>query len=188
MEYYYNYTVDSQYKSIIIKVEITQRSFFMVKQIILVLMSTLIGTALQAADPKKDKYSMFPQAEEGYARYIIDVPQTDNDYDHRVEFLIGKNMMVDCNHHSFLGKVEKLPLEGWGYSYYKVSDIKSGPTTMMACKDPKKEAFISLYLPPEMSLIRYNSRLGTVIYVPQGFEVRYRIWNAEETIHKAEER
>jgi ecotin len=148
----------------------------------------LAGISLYAADAPKDKYSMFPQAEEAYARYIIEVPKTENDYDHKIELLIGKNMMVDCNHHSFSGKIEKLPLKGWGYSYYRISDIKSGPTTMRACREPKKEAFITVYLPQEMQFMRYNSRLGTVIYVPQDFEVRYRIWDAGKTIRKAQQK
>ena len=144
--------------------------------------------SLYAADAAKDKYGMFPLPEKGYVRYIVDVPKTENDYDHRVELLIGKRMMVDCNHHSFSGKVEKIPLEGWGYSYYKVSDIRSGPTTMMACMEPEKEAFVLLRMPRDMQLMRYNSRLGSVIYVPEGFEVRYRIWNAEKDAHKAVKR
>jgi ecotin len=30
----------------------------------------------------------------------------------------------------------------------------------------------------EPFLIRYNSRLPVVVYVPEGVEVRYRIWTA----------
>ena len=160
----------------------------MVKRMTLGLAIGLIGISLHAADTPKDKYGMFPEPENGYVRYIVEVPETENDYDHKVELMIGKTMMVDCNHHSFFGKIEKFPLQGWGYSYYKVSDIRSGPTTMKACREPEKEAFVSMRLPPEMELIRYNSRLGRVIYVPKGFEVRYRVWNAEEKVQQAEER
>ena len=160
----------------------------MIKKITFALTALSVGIALHAADTPKEKYSMFPKAENGYVRYIVVVPKTENDYDHRVELLIGKSMMVDCNHHSFSGKIEKFPLKGWGYSYYKVSDIKSGPTTMMACRWPKKEAFVSLHLPNDMKLIRYNSRLGRVIYVPKGFEVRYRVWSAEDEVHQAQKR
>jgi ecotin len=28
-------------------------------------------------------------------------------------------------------------------------------------------------------LVRYNSRLPLVIYVPEGVEVRYRVWRAD---------
>lgn len=29
-------------------------------------------------------------------------------------------------------------------------------------------------------LVRYNSKLPVVVYVPEGVEVRYRIWSAGE--------
>ena len=160
----------------------------MIKKITFALTALSVGISLHAADTPKDKYGMFPKAENGYVRYIVEVPKTKNDYDHRVELLIGKTMMVDCNQHSFSGKIEKFPLEGWGYSYYKVSNIKSGPATLMACREPKKEAFVSLQLPKDMQLIRYNSRLGSVIYVPEGFEVRYRVWSASDKMYKAQKR
>ncbi len=41
---------------------------------------------------------------------------------------------------------------------------------------PKVERFVALGGEPY--LIRYNSRLPVVVYVPEGVEVRYRIWKA----------
>jgi len=41
---------------------------------------------------------------------------------------------------------------------------------------PKVERFITLGGDPY--LIRYNSRLPIVVYVPEDAEVRYRIWKA----------
>ncbi|MCG8509052.1 MAG: ecotin family protein, partial [Rhodospirillales bacterium] len=43
---------------------------------------------------------------------------------------------------------------------------------------PKVERFVKLGGEPY--LIRYNSRLPVVVYVPQEAEVRYRIWRADE--------
>jgi ecotin len=40
--------------------------------------------------------------------------------------------------------------------------------------EPKVNRFIALGGEPY--LIRYNSRLPVVVYVPEGVEVRYRIW------------
>lgn len=155
------------------------------------ILSLLLAASSLYAEPaknennKKDKYHMFPEAKAGYERYIIDVPETDNDYDHKIEVLIGKNLMVDCNHASLSAKIENKPLKGWGYHYLEVSDIQRGPTTMMACPEPKTEKFISIYS-IKKDLIRYNSRLGTVIYVPKGVEVRYRVWSADGTVEQAE--
>ena len=159
----------------------------MLKNLFSLLTIVLLSTQLSASDTSKDKYKMFPPAKEGYTRYIVDVPKIQNDHEHKVELLIGKNLMVDCNHASFSGKIERKALKGWGYHYLEVSEIRRGPTTMMACKEPKAEKYISLYA-PEKTLIRYNSRLGTVIYVPEGYEVRYRIWSAGQSIKKADPR
>jgi ecotin len=156
----------------------------MVKKIILALVVTSASLSLYAEPANKDNIHMFPQAQEGFVRHVIEVPKTDNDYDHKVELLIGKMMMVDCNHHSFYGKIESVTLKGWGYKYLEVSDIQSGPTTMMACSEPKTEKYISI----RDTLRRYNSRSPIVAYVPKGYEVRYRIWSASENVEQATER
>jgi ecotin len=51
--------------------------------------------------------------------------------------------------------------------------------TLMAVdpKAPKVSRFITLGGEP--FLVRYNSRLPIVVYVPKGVEVRYRLWKAE---------
>ena len=46
---------------------------------------------------------------------------------------------------------------------------------------PQVERFISIG--GETRLLRYNSRLPFVVYVPAGVEVRYRLWRAEPTEH-----
>ena len=156
----------------------------MVKQMILAFAVTIAGSSLYAEPAKKDNIHMFPQAQEGFVRHVIEVPKTINDHDHKVELLIGKNMMVDCNHHSFSGKIENVTLKGWGYKYLEVSNIQSGPTTMMACREPKIEKFISL----RDTLRRYNSRSPIVAYIPEGYEVRYRIWNADDNVKQSVQR
>ena len=159
----------------------------MVKYIILALSVMVFDVSLYAADATKEKIHMFPKAKEGSVRYVIEVPETDNDNDHRVELLIGKKMLVDCNQHSLRGKIENVTLKGWGYKYLEVSNIHNGPTTMMACREPKTEKFISIYMGKE-TLRRYNSRLPIVTYIPKGYEVRYRIWSAEEKVQEAQQR
>lgn len=44
--------------------------------------------------------------------------------------------------------------------------------------EPKLDRFITLGGDPY--LVRYNSKLPIVVYVPEGVEVRYRIWTAGE--------
>ena len=155
------------------------------KQILLLLTFTFFTTLLSAAQTPKEKYHMFPKAKEGQERYIIEVPKMDHEENFKIQLLIGKEMLADCNMRQLFGKVEKKPLKGWGYHYYVVSDINEGVHTMMVCKEPKEERFVPLVYP---DLLRYNSRLGTVVYVPQGYEVRYRIWHAENMLKEAEQK
>ena len=51
--------------------------------------------------------------------------------------------------------------------------------TLMAVDSevPKVDRFITLA--GEAQLMRYNSRLPLVVYVPKGVEVRHRIWRAD---------
>ncbi len=142
------------------------------------------ATFAAANENGKTKIDMFPRAQEGYVQYVIEVPKTDNDYAHKIALRIGKTILTDCNHQSFHGKVEEVSLKGWGYTYLEVSDIRTGVSTMMACSEPKTEKFISL----QDTLRRYNSRLPLVVYVPQGYEVRYHIWSASKTEYQAQER
>ncbi|MNH20233.1 Ecotin precursor [compost metagenome] len=60
-----------------------------------------------------------------------------------------------------------------------------GPaSTLMACPDTaKKEAFVPVV--GDGFLLRYNSKLPVVVYVPEGVEVRYRIWSASDEVKKA---
>ena len=142
------------------------------------------ANSLYASDTVRDKTAMFPKAKEGDVQYIISVPKTPNDYNHKVELIIGKTMLVDCNKHSFSGKVEEVTLKGWGYKYIEVSQIQSGPSTMMECNEPQTAAFVTLHFNSQQ-LRRYNSRLPMVVYVPKGYEVRYRVWSASEVLQRA---
>jgi ecotin len=50
---------------------------------------------------------------------------------------------------------------------------------------PKVDRFFRLGGEPY--LIRYNNRLPVVVYVPEGEDVRYRIWRAEPESKEANE-
>jgi len=147
----------------------------------------IVSNIMAEENTKKDNISMFPKAKKGFERHIIKVPATDNDYNNRVELLIGKMMLVDCNQHSLAGKLENITLKGWGYKYIEVSDIREGISTMMACNKEKTEKFITLRTTKD-KLRRYNSRLPIVIYLPEGYQVRYRVWSAGINTYTAEQR
>jgi len=57
--------------------------------------------------------------------------------------------------------------------------------TLMAVdpKAPQADRFITLRGDPQ--LLRYNSQLPLVVYVPKDVEVRYRLWRASPTTQRA---
>jgi ecotin len=140
-----------------------------------VLLFLLAVPAGQAADNMK----AFPPAEKGMVRYVLQLPRQADESAFRVELIVGKTVEVDDrNRYFFGGKIEEEPIKGWGYTGYKVSKLGQMAGTLMAVDPnaPKVARFITLGSDPY--IIRYNSRLPIVVYVPEGVEVRYRIWTA----------
>jgi len=120
---------------------------------------------------------MFPAPAEGMEQHILTLPPLDDEDNYMVEIQIGQTKMVDCNKHGLSGELIQESVKGWGYQFYRVNQINDGPSTMMACLDiAKKEAFLQI---PGNLKIRYDSRLPEVFYLPQGSEIRYRVWRVE---------
>jgi ecotin len=110
-------------------------------------------------------------------RYVLQLPQQDDESIFKVELIVGKTVEVDeKNRYFFGGTIEKETIKGWGYPRYIVSKIGPMAGTLMAVDPdaPKVARFITLGGEPY--IIRYNSRLPIVVYVPEDVEVRYRIW------------
>lgn len=116
----------------------------------------------------------YPPAEKGMTRFAIILPERENEVDYKVELFVGKKVMVDAvNGHWFGGKIETVNIEGWGFSRYVVKDLGPMTGTLIGGPTELKEKFVAL----ESILVRYNSRLPIAVYVPEGAEVRYRIWS-----------
>lgn len=133
----------------------------------------------------KQDLSIFPKAEAGYKQMVIEVPHSNKDNQKRIEFMVGKMMEVDgCNQFGLTGTLEKKDLEGWGYSYYIFKTEGHVISTQMACPgQPNRNLFVSAQ--PEMT--NYNGKLPIVIYVPEEYEVRFKIYKAEEEVYHAGE-
>lgn len=132
---------------------------------------------------QKQNIDIFPKVEEGYEQFVIEVPHSDKDHEKKIELIIGKVIEVDnCNKHSLSGSLEEKNLEGWGYTYYTFESNGDVLSTMMACPDSEK---VHKFIASKSELIRYNGKLPVVVYVPEGFEVRYKIWKAEDEEFKA---
>ena len=56
---------------------------------------------------------------------------------------------------------------------------------MMACPDGKKtKKFVTAGLGDD-AMLRYNSKLPIVVYTPENVDVKYRVWEAQETVQNA---
>jgi len=130
----------------------------------------------------------FPPAREGMERFVIGLAHKERgeEDDFKVELIVGKQMLTDGVNQVRLGNaIEPRTIQGWGYTYYEVTGPSETISTLMAPPEgaPKVKTFVTA-APLQ---VRYNSRLPIVVYAPSGFEVRYRIWRASETTHKADE-
>ncbi|KAF2070031.1 hypothetical protein CYY_008650 [Polysphondylium violaceum] len=128
----------------------------------------------------------FPAAEPGFKRFVIYVPELQDEFSAKVELIAGKMMLVDPNTRSLGGKFEEKDLEGWGYTYYVLPAVHGPMATRMffpGGDSAKENRFVSI-IPQD--LIRYNSKLPIVVYVPEDITVKYRVWNASESSTEAQ--
>jgi ecotin len=121
----------------------------------------------------------FPPAEHGLTRHVLMLPAAEQEDSLRVELQIGRTVKTDAaNRYFFGGSLQAVNIEGWGFTRYVLSELGPMAGTLMAVSPdaPKVDRFITLGGEPQ--LLRYNSRLPLVVYVPAGVEVRHRIWKA----------
>lgn len=127
-----------------------------------------------------DNMKAFPPAGKGMVRYVLQLPPQDDESAAQVELLVGQTVRVDArNKHFLAGRIEKETIKGWGFPRYLVRKVGPMAGTLMAVDpdEPKVDRFVVLGGAPY--LVPYNSRLPLVIYVPEGVDVKYRIWRAE---------
>lgn len=130
---------------------------------------------------------VFPPASEGMVRFVLPLPEQDDESGLRLELIVGKTVRIDAqNNYFFGGRIKEESVSGWGFPLYKIGNLGPMAGTLMAVdpNTPKVDRFVALGGEPYF--IRYNSRLPVVIYVPEGVEVRYRLWSAGPQIQVVE--
>ncbi|MEN8809313.1 MAG: ecotin family protein [Desulfobacterales bacterium] len=126
-----------------------------------------------------DNMKAFPPPENGMVRYVLQLQKQADETEFKVELIVGKIVKVDeKNQYFFGGNIQEETIKGWGFPRYILRELGPMAGTLMAVDPnaPKVNRFITLGGEPH--LIRYNSRLPIVVYVPEGVKVRYRIWSA----------
>ena len=141
----------------------------------LITASTLMTAAVHAADV--NNISMYPAPVEGQTRYVISLPPQKDESLLKVEIVAGRTESVDCNQHAYRGELDEQVVQGWGYNYYTLDDIKPGPATRMACAKPASPRFVPVV--GSDFIVRYNSKLPLVVYSSGNFSVSYRVWRGD---------
>jgi ecotin len=122
-------------------------------------------------------------------RWVIQLPgvlppSTDarlsaNPADWRVELLVGKELLVDCNGPRLMGRIRRSSLPGTGYSIYRVTQVSPPISTRMACPPDRASAPAFVPMGSKPFVVPYNVSQPIVIYAPSDLEVRWRLWKAE---------
>jgi ecotin len=127
-----------------------------------------------------DNMKAFPPAEAGMTRHVLHLPKHEDEDSLKVELIVGKTVKTDpVNRHFFGGKLEVETIDGWGFDRYILRKLGPMAGTLMAPPPgaPQVDRFVTIGGEPY--LVRYNSRLPLVVYVPEGVEVRHRVWRAD---------
>lgn len=154
------------------------------KRAILSVMAVALVSSCAMATGELEKIAPYPKADKGMTRHVIQLTQKPNEENFQVELVIGKTIKADCNRQWFMGELEEKTLEGWGYNYYKLEDVKGPASTMMGCSEPAKDRFVTTHLGDE-AFVRYNSKLPIVVYAPKDMDVKYRIWSTDDQLQNS---
>jgi len=154
-----------------------RKHIFTIIATLVVVLSVGVKTSNAQMTISKIDPNIFPKAENGYKKMIIEVPFSDNDNNKKIEFYVGKWMDVDgCNTFNLMGTYEQKDLQGWGYSYFVFKTNGDVRSTLMACPDKTSRHLFVSAMP---QLIDYNGKMPVIIYVPEGYDVQFKIFKAE---------
>lgn len=154
----------------------------MIKAFTGALFAGVMGFALAGED-----LHPWPEAGAGEVRWVFEVPALEREQDFKVEIMVGKELEVDCNKRMIGGNLARETIQGWGYPLYRISQIGPAASTLMACpeNEPLQIQFVAVQ--GDGFFQRYNSRLPYVVYVPEGYAVKYRVWVAGEEVRATAE-
>ena len=150
----------------------------------------VIGEAVSAVKVKRpddDSHwqKAYPAAAAGMKRIVIHLDAQADEYAWKIELSVGKVMETDgVNHIGGGAKIAEKTVDGWGYTYFEATQAAMMSTLLgVPPGTPKVTRFVTM---AGTGPVRYNSRLPLVVYVPEGLEVRYRLWKAEPETRKGE--
>lgn len=156
------------------------------KLITFALIGIMGTTAISAQEiHQKVDTSIFPKAEKGITQFVIEVPfgGIESDNNKKVEVIVGKYQQIDkCNHFFLSGTMDKKDLKGFDYNYYEFKTKGDVAGTLMGCGETGS---VTKFVSAAPIIIDYNGRMPIVVYVPEGYEVKYKIYKAEPDLYNA---
>ncbi|MFM8571167.1 MAG: ecotin family protein [Pirellula sp.] len=132
-----------------------------------------------AQQSAQDNMKAYPLPAEGMKRVVVYLESKEQEDDYRIELMVGKTVEVDAaNRFFFGGSLEEESIEGWGFPKFTVKQLgpMAGTRVGVDPNTPKVKRFVQLGGEPK--LLRYNSKLPLVVYVPKDAEVKLRVWVA----------
>lgn len=149
----------------------------------------IVATTFSISAAEKDPLTAYPAAEKDQVRFVIQLPEKsrEEEVNFKVEIIVGKEILSDSVNIQFAGgQLEEKTIEGWGYNYFELKKFGPVGSTLMA--PPPGEKKVKRFVSTQGLITSYNSRLPVVVYIPNGCEVRYRIWSAENEFTVAEKK
>jgi len=143
------------------------------------LLAACAQTPAAAPDPQAaPALKAFPASLPGHRRYVIELPALPDEAGRKLELIGVKPMTVDCNSRGMDGGFEARDVPGWGYTYWVLNSQGQVRSTLMACPPGSQRPG---FAEAEPALVRYNSKLPVVVFVPEGMALRWRVWSAGAT-------
>jgi ecotin len=131
--------------------------------------------AAAPAKPATD-IAMFPKAAKGMRQVVIRLPRRADEAQMRIEFYAGQTRTIDCNLVTIPAGLTRHEVQGWAYPYWEMKVPPPAITTLMGCP-PKSERQAFVHGLPEF--VDYRSALPIIVYLPAGFNVRYKLWRTD---------
>lgn len=145
--------------------------------------SQAIQPAMTNLSPRDLHYlAHFPAPEEGMSRFVLKLEPIDNEHLVRVELIAGKIIETDgVNSYVFRARqinIQQIGRDLTGYVVPK-NAFNGGTEVTEAFGEFKYALRFAPLITDEPCLTRYNSNRLIVVYVPEGGEVKYRLWRAD---------
>jgi ecotin len=162
----------------------------LIRPVVVAAASAFLGLAAlpAAAIPRLD-LSGYPAPAAGERRWVIQLPGvlppthdpalSPQPRDWRVQLIVGQLAQIDCNQHSFSGRLRHWRLADDKPMVFRVDNVGPMASTRMACPpgQPRRQAFVTMAGKPYV--VPYAVSHPIVIYAPAAVQLRWRLWKAE---------